>query len=149
MRNHAGALVTCDFCVAVTATFRVLYVSVAMELGTKRLVHVNVTKHPTAAWTLQQFRELLAELHGYRFALLDRESIYWPWLDSAITALGVRVLRTSVQTAVASTCCQKLLGTRRRECLDCLILLGEEHLRRILRIWQGRYNRGRPRHTTS
>jgi len=52
VRNHARALVACDFCVAVTATFRVLYVFVALEVGSRRLVHVNVTSHPTAAWTL-------------------------------------------------------------------------------------------------
>ena len=55
----------CDFCVAVTATFRVLYVFVVMEVGARRLVHSNVTPHPTAVWTVQQFREVLAEAHPY------------------------------------------------------------------------------------
>ncbi len=76
VRNHAQALVACDFCVVVTATFRVLYVFVALEIGSRRLLHVNATAHPTAAWTLQQFREILAEPHGYRFVLHDRDSIY-------------------------------------------------------------------------
>ncbi len=53
VRNHAQALLACDFCVAVTATFRILYVFVVLEVGSRRLVHVNVTNHPTAAWTLQ------------------------------------------------------------------------------------------------
>jgi transposase InsO family protein len=148
VRNHAHALVACDFCVAVTATFRILYVFVyvfvALEVGSRRLLHLNVTRHPAAVWTLQQFREILAESHGYRFVLHDRDSIYSKWLDTAITAMGVRVLRTPVQAPVANCYCERLLGTLRRECLDFLIPVGEEHLRCILRLWQGRYNRGHP-----
>jgi transposase InsO family protein len=144
VRNHAQAVVACDFCVAVTATFRALYVFVVMEVGSRRLVHINVTSHPTAAWTLQQFREVLAEAHSYRFVLHDRDSIYSPWLDSAVTAMGVRVLRTPVQAPTANAFCERLLGSLRRECLDYLIPFGEEHLRRILRAWRMHYNRGRP-----
>jgi len=69
-------LVACDFCVVVTATFRILYVFVALEVGSRRLHHVNVTSHPTAAWTVQQFREILPEPHGYRFVLHDRDCIF-------------------------------------------------------------------------
>src|SRR5215467_10156430 len=57
VRNHAQAIVACDFCVVVTATFRLLYVFVLMEHATRRILHVNVTAHPTASWTLQQLRE--------------------------------------------------------------------------------------------
>jgi putative transposase len=144
VRNHAQAIVACDFCVAVTATFRVLYVFVVMELGSRGLVHVNVTSHPTAAWTLQQCREVLAEEHPYRFVFHDRDSIYAPWLDAAVMAMGVRVVRTPVQAPTANAFCERLLGSLRRECLDFLIPLSEEHLRRILRAWKMHYNRGRP-----
>lgn len=118
VRNHAEALVACDFCVVVPATFRVLYVFVALEVGSRRLLHVNVTSHPTAAWTLQQFREVLPMPHSYRFILHDRDSSYAPWLDSALTAMGVRVLRTPVQVPVANVHGERLLGTLRREWLD-------------------------------
>ena len=144
VRNHAQALGACDCCVAVTATFRVLYVFVALEVGSRRLVHVNVTSHPTAAWTLQQFREVLAAPHAYRFVLHDRDAVYAPWLDTAITAMGVRVLRTPVQAPRANAFCERLLGSLRRECLDFLIPFGEDHLRRMLRAWRLHYNRGRP-----
>jgi putative transposase len=144
VRNHAQALVACDFCGVVTATFRVLYVFVALEVGSRRLLHANVTAHPTAAWTLQQFREILAEPHGYRFILHDRDSIYSPGLDAAVAAMGVRVLRTPVQAPVANCYCERLLGTLRRECLDFLIPFGEAHLRRALLAWGLQYNRGRP-----
>jgi hypothetical protein len=132
VRNHAQALVACDFCVVVTATFRVLYVFVALEVGSRRLLHVNATAYPTAAWTLQQFREMFTEPHGYRFVLHDHDSSYAPWVDAAITAMGVRILRTPVQVPVANCYCERPLGSNRRECLDYLIPFGEDHLRRIL-----------------
>jgi transposase InsO family protein len=144
VRNHARALVACDFCVVVTATFRVLYVFVVMEVESRRLVHVNVTSHPTATWTLQQFREVLAMPHAYRSVLHDRDSIYSPWLDAGVTAMGVRILRTPIKAPRANAFCERLLGSLRRECLDFLIPFGEDHLRRILRAWQAHYNRGRP-----
>ena len=85
-----------------TATFRTLYVFVLMEVGSRRILHQNVTAHPTAEWTLQQFRETLPGDHPYRFVLHDRDSIFSQELDKAVTRLGVRVLRTPVRAPTAS-----------------------------------------------
>ena len=68
------AIVACDFCVAITATFRMLYVFVVIEHASRRLLHVNVTAHPTAEWTLQQLREAVPFDHGYRFLIHDRDA---------------------------------------------------------------------------
>ncbi len=144
VRHPAQALVAGDSCVVVTATFQILSVSVALEIESRRLPPSNATAHPTAAWPLQQFREILTEPHGYRVVLHDRDSIYSPWLDAAVTALGVRVLRTPVQAPRANASCEWLLGSIRRECLDSLIPFGENHLRRILGAWKIQYHRGRP-----
>src|SRR6185369_8347075 len=76
VRNHAKAIVACDFLVSVTAGFQVLYVFVAMEIGSRRIMHFNVTAHPTAAWTLQQFREAIPSDHRYQFLIHDRDSIF-------------------------------------------------------------------------
>jgi hypothetical protein len=76
VRSHAQAIVACDFLVVVTARFRVLYVFLPMEHGTRRILHHNVTAHPTADWTLQQFREALPDDHPYRFVIHDRDSIF-------------------------------------------------------------------------
>jgi hypothetical protein len=65
VRNHAQAIVACDCCVVVTATFRLLYVLVVMEHATRRILHTNVTAHPTACWTLQQLREAISDGHPY------------------------------------------------------------------------------------
>jgi len=144
VRNHAQAIVTCDFFIAVTATFRVSYVFVILEAGSRRIVHYNVTAHPTADWILQQSREVITGERPYQFVIHDRDSVYSPDLDSALTSMGVRVLKTPFRAPQAKAFCEWLIGTIRRECLDFLIPLGEKHLRRILKEWVTHYNRGRP-----
>jgi putative transposase len=76
IRNHAHAIVACDFFVSVTASFRILYVFVAIEVGSRRILHCNVTDHPTAEWTTQQFREILADPHAFAlcFTTVTRSS---------------------------------------------------------------------------
>jgi transposase InsO family protein len=144
VHNHAKGIVACDFFVVMTATFRTLYVFVLMEVGSRRIIHHNVTACPTAEWTLQQFRETLPADHPYRFVLHDRDSIFSQELDKAVTRLGVRVLRTPVRAPKANASCERLGGSLRRECLDFLIPLSEGHLRRIVKEWAFHYNRGRP-----
>lgn len=144
VRNHAQSVVGCDFFVSVTATFRILYVFVAMEIDSRRILHCNVTQHPTAEWTTQQFREFLAFDHPYRYVIHDRDSIFSSGLDTALNGFGVRVLKTPVRAPKANAFCERLIGTIRRECLDFLIPFSEGHLKRILREYVGHYNRGRP-----
>jgi len=114
IRNQATAIVACDFFVSITVTFRVLYVFVAMEIGSRRILHANVTEHPTAEWATQQFREVFADLHPYRFVIHDRDSIFSSSLDSALHDFGVRVLRTPVQAPKANAHSERLVGTIRR-----------------------------------
>jgi len=108
VRNHAKAIIAADFFVVATATFRLVFVLVIMEIGTRRILHLNVTQHPTADWTLQQFRECVTGDEGYRFVIHDRDSIYSRELDSSLRTLGLRVLRTPYRApqakAYASHC---------------------------------------------
>ena len=144
MRNHAQAIVACDFCMAITATFRILYVFVVIEHTRRRLLHVNVTTHPTAEWTLQQLRDAMPSDHRYRFLIHDRDSIFSQALDQRVHHLGLKVLKTPVRTPVANAICERVLGTLRRECLDFVIPLSADHLRRLLTQWVQHYNNGRP-----
>ena len=121
VHNHARVIVAADFFVVVTASFRILYVFVILELGTWRILHHNVTAHPTAEWALQQFREGLPDDHRYRFVIHDRDSIFSKELDEMVKAMGVRVLRTPVRAPKANSVCERFGGTLRRECLDFLI----------------------------
>jgi putative transposase len=144
VRNHAHAVLACDFFTTVTVRFRILYVFVVLEVGTRRILHWNVTEHPTAAWTIQQFRAVITPETSHRFVLHDRDSIYAATVDRAIASMGRHVLKTPARTPQANAFCERLIGTMRRECLDWLILIHEEHLRWVLREWATHYNRGRP-----
>ena len=143
VRNHAQSIVACDFFVVVTARFRILYVFLLMEVRTRRILHCNLTAHPTAEWTLQQFREAISCDH-YRFLIRDRDSIFSAQVDDQLRAFGLRVLRTPARAPQANAYCERLVGTVRRECLDFMIPLGEKHLSKILTEWVTHYNRGRP-----
>jgi len=144
VRNHARSIIACDFLVAVMARFRVLYVLLVMEVGTRKILLCNVTAHPSATWTLQQFREALPGDHACKFLIHDRDSIFSASLDRELESFGLRVLRTPVRAPQANAYCERLVGTLRRECLDFLIPLSENHLRMMLQEWVRHYNQGRP-----
>ena len=127
-----------------TVTFQLLYVFVLIHHGSRRLVHFNVTAHPTAAWTLQQLREAIGFEQDYRYLLHDRDSIFARHLDESIERFGMRVLRSPTRSPMANAVCERLIGTMRRECLDWMIPISGAHLRSILKIWMGHYNRSRP-----
>ena len=144
VRNHASAILACDFCVVVTATFRLLYVFIGIKHQTRRIVHCNVTAHPTAAWTLQQLREAIPSDHSYRFLIHDRDGIFSPLLDKSVSHMGIRVLRSPPRSPKANSFCERVIGTLRRECLDYFIPITESHLRSITTNLMTHYNKGRP-----
>ncbi len=144
VRNQAKAIVACDFFISITLTFRVLYVFVAMEIGSRRILHCNVTDHPTAEWTVQQFREVLADVHPYRFVIHDHDSIFSPSLDLMLNDFGVRVLKTPVQAPKAMPSANDSLGPSAGSVWNYIIPMNERHLRLILKEFVAYYNRGRP-----
>ncbi len=133
LRIHAQGIIACDFAVVVTAIFRLLYVFNVIEHGSRRLVHCNVTAHPTAAWTLQQLREVIGGDRPYRYLLHDRDRIFAEHLDESIHSLGVQILKSPPRCPQANAICERLIGTIRQECLDWLIPHSELHLRSILK----------------
>jgi transposase InsO family protein len=144
LKNHASAILACDFFVTVTATFKLLYVLVVIEHGSRRLVRVDVTAHPSADWVLQQMREVVGIDSAHRYLLHDRDSIFAQHLDESIKALGLKVLKSPPRSPRANSICERVIGTIRRECLDWMIPLSEAHLRAILKTWVAHYNSGRP-----
>jgi transposase InsO family protein len=144
LKNHATAILACDFFIAVTATFRMLYVLVVVEHASRRLVLVNVTAHPSAHWTLQQLREAIGDNDQHKYLIHDRDRIFAKRLDDSIRALGLEVLRSPFASPKANAICERVIGTIRRECLDWMIPMSEAHLRSILKSWVTHFNRGRP-----
>ena len=143
VHNHAKAIIATDFFVVVTATFQLVYVFVIMEVGSRHVLHFNVTRHPTADWTLQQFRECIVD-EGYRFIIHDRDRIYSRDLDDGLKALGLTILKTPRKAPKANAICERWIGSARRECLDFMITINETHIRQALTCWVEHYNRARP-----
>ena len=144
LRLHAQGIIACDFLVVVITTFRLLYVFVVIEHRSRRLVHCNVTAHPTSSWTLQQLREAVGFEERYQYLLHDRDSIFAKHLDESVNRLGIEVLKSPPRCPKADSICERLIGTIRRECLDWLIPMSESHLRSILKSWIPHYDAGLP-----
>jgi hypothetical protein len=121
-----------------------VYVFVVLEVGTRRILHWNVTAHPMGEWTAQQFRMIVAGERPHRFVIHDRDTIYAEGVDRTLAAMRLTVLKTPVRAPTANAFCERLVGTTRRECLDFVIPLNERHVRSVLREWVAHYNRGRP-----
>jgi len=128
----------------VTLRFRILYIFVVMEVGRRRILHVNVTPHPTSSWTLQQLREAIPSNHTYRWLIHDRSGIFSEDLDRDVKTFGVAVLKTPIRAPKASAYCERLIGSLRCECLDWFIPLNERHVRMLAREWAVQYNQARP-----
>jgi transposase InsO family protein len=142
--NHANSLLAMDFAVQRTMFGSVLYVLVVMEIGTRRIIHTNVTAHPTAEWAAQQLREAIAGEHRYTHLIHDNDAIFSRAVDATIRSFGIEPVRTPIRAPRANGFCEQLIGTLRRECLDWIIPLGERPLRSAVREWALHYNRARP-----
>ena len=144
LRNHADVILACDFFVVVIVAFRLLYVFVTMEHGSRRILHCNITSHPTSEWTMQQLRQAIPSDHRYRFVIHDRGRVFSKELDGLLENMGLRVLKTPYRSPKANSICERAIGSMRRECLDHMIPLTESHLRWILKGWVSYYNQIRP-----
>jgi transposase InsO family protein len=141
--NHFRELVSIDFLTVPTATFRVLYVLVVLAHDRRRVVHFNVTEHPTAAWTAQQIVEAFPEETAPRFLLRDRDQIYGEEFRRRVAGMRIEEVMTAPHSPWQSPYVERLIGSIRRECLDHVIVLGENHLRRIMRSYIAYYHRSR------
>ena len=126
-----------------TITCRVLFVFVVLAHDRRRILHVNVTPHPTSTWTRQQLREAFPWHVPSRFLLHDRDAIFDVALRSTVAALGLAEVRTAPRSPWQNPFVERVIGSIRRECLDHVIVLNERHLRRVLRDYVGYYHRSR------
>ena len=116
-----------------TATFRILYVFVVLEHERRRVVHFNVTDGPSARWTGQQLVNAFPYDSAPKYVIRDRDRIYGAAFVRRALALGIEQILTAPRSPWQNPYCERVIGTLRRECLDHVIVLGEQHLRRILR----------------
>src|SRR5713101_1863001 len=143
LRNHLADLVSVDFFVVPTATFRVLYVFVVLLHHRRRVVHFNVTDSPTAAWTAQQIVEAFPDDSAPRYLLRDRDGIYGGEFRQRVKGMGLAEVLTARRSPWQNPFAERVIGTFRRELLDHVIVLNEGHLRRHLRSYLRYYHGSR------
>ena len=145
LKNHLNSTAACDFFVVPTATFRLLFCFVILAHDRRRIVHFNVTPHPSAEWTAQQIIEAFPGDEPIpRFLLRDRDSIYGAYFRARAKGMGIREVITARKSPWQNPYAERVIGSIRRECLDHLIILGDQHLRRILKDYVAYYNHCRP-----
>jgi transposase InsO family protein len=132
LKNHVQDLVALDFFVVPTVTFRVLFVLVILAHERRRIVHFNITEHPTAAWTAQQVVEAFPWDEAPRYLLRDRDRIYGTHFRQRVRHMGIKEVLTAPQSPWQNPYVERLIGSIRRECLDHVIVLHERHLQRLL-----------------
>jgi transposase InsO family protein len=126
------------------AFFRPLFAFFITELGSRRTVHMGVTQSPTDEWVAQQLREATPFGAAPKFLIRDNDAKYGSNFEAVATGSGMAVLRTPIRAPRANAICERLLGSVRRECLDHVLIMSEEHLRRVLTEYVSYFNRSRP-----
>src|SRR5215210_822105 len=144
LRNHAHETWACDFLQVINLGFRSLFAFFVVELGSRRVVHLGVTRHPTDAWVAQQLREATPFGMAPRFLLRDNDGKFGAAFARVAAGSRIEVLRTPVRAPRANAICERFLGSVRRECLDHLLILHAGQLRRALREYCAYYNAARP-----
>jgi len=143
LTNHVRDLVSIDFFTVPTARLRVLFVFVVLAHDRRRVLHFNVTEHPTAAWTAQQIVDAFPDDSAPSYLLHDRDSVYGHVFRQRVKGMGVGEVLTAPHSPWQNPFAERLIGSIRRECLNHVLVLGERHLRRTLARYFAYYHRAR------
>jgi putative transposase len=141
--NHIKNLVSVDFFTVPTVRFQVLYVFLVLAHDRRRIVHFNVTAHPTAEWTAQQLREAFPWDSAPRYLLRDRDGIYGHDFTNQVVALGIQEVLSAPRSPWQRAYVERVIGTIRRDCLDHIITFSEASLRRTLAAYFDYYHKSR------
>jgi len=143
LRNHREAIAAMDFFSVPTITFGVLYGFCGLGHDRRRILHFNVTRHPTSAWIVQQLRETFPYESSARFLLLDHDSKYGAEVFDAIHVMNIKAVRTAVGCPWQNGVAERWVGSCRRELLDHVIAVNESHLKRLLSAYVEYYHQDR------
>ena len=140
LKNHSAHVVSVDFLVVPTITFKLLHVLVFLSHDRRRIIHFNVTTHPTAQWGAQQLRNAFSDAEVPKYLLRDRDTKFGDTFTESASALGIQSLLTAYKQPWQNGYAERLIGSIRREFLDHVIIMNNGHLRRILQSYVRYYN---------
>ncbi len=143
LRNHREAIAAIDFFTVPTVTFRLLYCFFAIDHGRRKILHFNVTAHPTAEWVVQQLRQTFSDSDRHRYVILDRDSKFSAEVIGFLRSSGIKPVRTSVRSPWQNGLAERWVGSARRDCFDHVIALDEAHVRRLAREYVAYYHADR------
>jgi len=143
LANHVSQLVSVDFFTVHTIWFEILFVFVVLAHHRRRVVHFNVTAHPTAEWTAQQIVEAFPFDSSPKYLLRDRDRIYGTEFRKQVDAMGIQEVLSAPRCPWQRAYVERVIGSIRRECLDHVIVFSEESLRHTLRSYFSYYHRSR------
>ncbi len=144
LQNHASEIWACDFLPVTDLFFRSLFAFFIIELKSRKVIHVAVTRHPTDVWVAQRLREATPFGMAPRFLIRDNDSKFGPLVARVASTSSIKVLMTPFHAPRANAYCERFLGSVRRECLDHLLILHEQQLFRVLQAYGAYFNRARP-----
>jgi putative transposase len=144
LHNHAGEIWACDFLQVTDLFFRSLFAFFIIELKSRKVMHVGVTRAPSDAWTAQQLREATPYGHTPKYLICDNDSKFGPCFARVAATSGIKILKTPYHAPRANAICERFLGSVRRECLDHVLILSEKQLHRVLRAYVKYFNEVRP-----
>ena len=144
LHNHAHEIWACDVLQVTDLWFRSLFAFFLIELGSRKVVHVGVTRHPTDEWIAQQLRQATPFDQRPRYLIRDNDSKFGPLVARLATTSRIQLLRTPFHAPRANAICERFLGSIRRECLDHVLIFHDHHLGRILRAYVDYFNHARP-----
>ncbi len=144
LRNHATRVWACDFLQVIDLFFRPLFAFFMIELKSRKVIHVGVTRSPTDAWVAQHLRE--ATLYGQspKYLIRDNDSKFGPSFARVARTSGIKILKTPYRAPRANAICERYLRSVRQECLDHLLILQEKQLQRVLNAYVTYFNQARP-----
>ncbi len=143
LANHVRDLVSIDFFTVPTMGFRVLFVLVVLAHHRRRVIHFNVTEHPTSQWTAQQIVDAFPNDTAPSYLLRDRDQVYGERFRHRVKGLRIEEVLTTPHSPWQNPFVERLIGSVRRDCLDHIVVLGERHLRRTLTAYFAYYHRAR------
>jgi len=140
LKNHSTEIVSLDFFVVPTITFKLFHVLVFLSHDRRKIIRFNVTDHPTSEWAAQQLRNTFCDGEPPKFLIRDRDKKFGDVFTQTASALGIRPTLTAYRSPWQNGYVERVIGSIRRECLDHLIIVNETHLRGILQSYIHYYN---------
>ena len=144
LHTHAAQIWACDFLQVTDLFFRPLFAFFLIELKSRKVIHVGVTRSPTDAWVAQQLREATPYGQAPKYLILDNDSKFGSCFARVVRTSNIEILKTPYHAPRANAICEQFLRSVRQECLDHLLILHERQLQRILIAYVSYFNQARP-----